>query len=163
MTNSKNLASFMKAKMSEMDEHHLEPKERADLVNSFIFHALGLDDPKDVIEQPLYWDLLCYCFQMLSSHAIALGDEGFLGVIKALNSYMHSIHYSGAVGEDTFLGPEREEHERIWVERIEGLIEEEEEEELFPEPPSLDSLPLKTKVEIEKFRSQYENKPGEGK
>lgn len=31
---------------------------------------------------------------------------------------MYSIHYSGAVGETDFLGPSREEHEKIWADRI---------------------------------------------
>jgi len=122
---SPNLQSFMKAKMNETDQHHLDPGQRAELVNTFIFHALGLRDVKDVIEQPLYWDLLCFNFQMISRFAIEIQDEGFILAVKQVHSFMHSLHYSGAVGEDSFLGPERDEHEGIWVDRIEGFIVEE--------------------------------------
>jgi len=119
MTKPPNLESYMEARMNEVDEHHLDPDQRAELVNTFIFHALGLTDPKDVIEQPLYYDLLCYCFQMLLKYAVSIEDENFFLAMKHVNTFMHSAHYSGAIGEDSFLGPERDEHERIWVERIE--------------------------------------------
>lgn len=125
MTKSKTLKSFMKAKVAEMDEAHLDPGERADLVNTFIFRALGLDGPEDVIKQPLYWDLICYCFEMLSNHAVVLEDEDFLMAMKHVNNMMYSIHYAGVVGEESFLGPEREKHKQVWVERIERVVEEE--------------------------------------
>jgi len=128
MAKSISLDAFMKARMHQMDEAHLDLDQRAELVNTFIFHALGLVEREDVIEQPLYWDLLCYCFQMLLRYAVELGDEGFLLAMKQINSFMHSAHYSGVVGEEGFLGPEREEHERIWVERIERFIRDGEEE-----------------------------------
>jgi len=124
MTKSKNLKSFMRARVDEMDEAHLDPGQRAELVNSFIFHALGLKDPKDVIRQPLYWDLLCFCFEMISGYSIQMDDEGLVLACKHINGYMYSVHYSGTVGEDSFLGPEREEHEALWVEIIEGFMEE---------------------------------------
>jgi len=118
----KNLKSFMRAKVSETDEAHLDPGQRADLVNSFIFHALGLEDPKDVIEQPLYWDLLCYNVEMLSLYAVNMEDENLVNAIKLVNSYIYSVHYAGVKGEDSFLGPARDEHEKIWVERIERFL-----------------------------------------
>jgi len=128
MSKSPNLKSFMRAKVADMDEAHLDPGERADLVNSFIFHALGLQDPKDEIKQPLYWDLLCFCFEMLSTYGIAMEDENFMLAVKHINQYMYSVHYAGAKGIDTYLGPPKEEHEALWVEIIEGFIELKEED-----------------------------------
>jgi len=122
MTKPKNLKSFMRARVKEMDEAHLDPGQRAELVNSFIFHALGLEDPKDVIGQPLYWDLLCYNIEMLSLYLVNMEDENLLMAVKQINNFMYSVHYAGAIGEDSFLGPAREEHEEIWVERIERFV-----------------------------------------
>ena len=121
-TKSKNLKSFMKAKVSEMDENHLDPGERADLVNSFIFHALGLENPKEVIEQPLYWDLLCYNMEMLSLYAVNMEDENLILAVKYINNYMYSLHYSGKVDVDSFLGPGRIEHEDTWAGRSKRII-----------------------------------------
>lgn len=122
MTKSSNLKSYMKARLDEVDEHHLDPGQRAELVNTFIQHALGLSNPKEAIEQPLYWDIMCYCFQMISHYAVQMQDEEFLLAVKQVHNFMHSVHYSGVIGEDSFLGPERDEHERIWVERIERFL-----------------------------------------
>ncbi len=144
-----NLQSFMKAKMDETDEHHLDPGQRAELVNTFIFHALGLDDPKDQAGEPLHWDLMCYSFQQLSRFAIQIQDENFMLAVKQVHSFMHSLHYSGAVGEEEFLGPARDEHERIWVERIEGFVEPTFPPKDYPEWPESD----------ERWKAQYENKP----
>jgi len=63
--------------------------------------------------QPLYWDLLCYNIEMLSLYATNLEDESFLAAVKVVSNYMYSVHYSGVIDEDTFLGPSREEHEKI--------------------------------------------------
>jgi len=115
----------MRARVNSTDEAHLDPGQRAELVNTFIFHALGLDDPKDAAEQPLYWDLLCYSFQMLSLYAIQMQDEEFTLNVRQMDGFMHGIHYSGVIEEEGFLGPSRDEHERIWVERIERFTVEE--------------------------------------
>jgi len=123
-TKPKNLKSYMKARVNEMDEAHLDPGQRAELVNTFIFHALGLSR-EDTIEQPLYWDLICYNIEMISLYAVGMQDENFLAAVKVVSNFMYSTHYSGALGEDSFLGPEREEHEGIWVERIERFTVEE--------------------------------------
>ena len=122
---SKSLQAFMRARVDSTDEAHLDPAQRAELVNTFIFHALGLEDPKDVIAQPLYWDLICYNIEMLKLYAINMEDEGLVAAVKILHSFMHSAHYSGVIGEESFLGPSREEHERLWVERIERFTVEE--------------------------------------
>jgi len=118
----------MKARMNSTDEAHLDPGQRAELVNTFILYALGLTDPKEAAEQPLHWDLLCYCFQMISLYAIQMQDEGFTLAVRQVHNFMHGIHYSGVIEEDLFLGPARDEHEKIWVDRIEGLIKLEEED-----------------------------------
>jgi len=122
-----NLQAFMKAKMNETDEHHLDPGQRAELVNTFILSALGVKEA----EQPLYWDLICYSIKMLQLFAITQGemDEGnFVKLTKILGGRIEALHYSGAIGEDSFLGPEREEHEGIWVDRIEKFLEEKEDD-----------------------------------
>jgi len=124
-TKAKSLDAFMKARMAQIDEAHLDPVERADLVNSFFFHALELHEPKDVLEQPLYWDLICFCFGMLSRHTVLLEDENLLLAVKHVNNFMYSLHYSGALGEEAFLGPDREAHEKIWAERIESVMKDE--------------------------------------
>jgi hypothetical protein len=121
-TKAKNLKSFMRAKVSEMDENHLDPGGRAELVNSFIFHALGLEDPKEIIEQPLYWDLLCYNMEMLSLYAVNMEDENLILAVKYINNYMYSLHYSGEVDVDSFLGPGKIEHEDIWVRRSKRVL-----------------------------------------
>ncbi len=124
-TKSASLQAFFRARMTSTDEAHLDPGQRAELVNTFIFHALGLSEPKDAAEQPLHWDLLCYSFQMLLLYADQMQDEQFSIAMKMVDSFMHGIHYSGVIGEEEFLGPEREEHEGIWVDRIEGFMKEE--------------------------------------
>lgn len=124
-TKATNLASFMKARVEQMDEAHLDPGQRAELVNTFIQHALGITEKEEGIEQPLYWDMICYCSKMLQLHGMAHSgsDPELMKLLLLINEKLEHMHYSGAVGEDSFLGPEREEHERIWVERIERFIE----------------------------------------
>jgi len=145
-----SLQDFAKERMKNVDEAHLDPDQRAELVNSFIFHALGLNDPKDVIEQPLYWDLLCYCFEMLLKYAIVREDRNTLLAMKQVNSFMHSAHYSGRIGEDSFLGPDRDEHEKIWVERIEKFVKK-----TF----RIEQSPAGVPRIIEEFDAQHKNYP----
>ena len=118
MTKSINLQSYMRARVDQMNEAHLDPTQRAELVNTFIQKALGLNE----VVQPDYWDLICYSAKMLQLYAISNSDvdEGRLKkLIDLVVGAIESIHYSGAIGEDSFLGPTREEHEGIWVDRIE--------------------------------------------
>jgi len=113
-----NLESFRKAKMSQLDEAHLDPQDRANLINEFFALALDLDKPEDIVQYPLYWDILCFCFEMLNGFILQMEEKPVMQAAQFINNYMYSIHYSGAVGETDFLGPNREEHEKIWRDRI---------------------------------------------
>lgn len=111
---------YMKARVKEVDEKHLTPGERADLVNSFFFAAFGLDKPEDVLQQPLHWDLMCYCVEMLNAMLMASGDDQAIMAQQAVNSFIYSAHYSFGKGEP-MLGPDREEHVKMWLSMIEEL------------------------------------------
>jgi hypothetical protein len=108
-------------RISDRDSKHLDPGERAELVNSFIWTALGIEDPKDAIEHPLYWDLLCWCEQMLLLFAMSVEHQELLGLMKLVQKQWMSLHYSLPDGEPE-LGPSKEEHEKLWTERIDYLI-----------------------------------------
>jgi len=50
------------------------------------------------------------------SRLLQMKDANLLIAMRQVNSFMHSLHYSGVMGEEGFLGPERDEHEGVWVE-----------------------------------------------
>ena len=112
------IESLAKRRVGERDEKYLSPSERATLVNTLLFHSLGLDSPSDAITNPLYWDLICYCMEMLSLYFVQLGDERALVSLKLLNNIIYSYHYSVPDGT-AILGPDRAEHEAIWKGRLE--------------------------------------------
>ncbi len=119
-----HLESTLRKRVKQRDLEHLDPNERADLVNSFIFHALALEDPKDAVEHPLYWDLLSWCVEMIALYAQSLASAGETSLMVPavdLSRMFYSLHYS-LPDDSPELGPEREEHEEIWVERIEEWI-----------------------------------------
>jgi hypothetical protein len=118
------LDDLLKKRIAERDEKHLDPSERAELVNSFIFLALALEDPHDVIKQPLYWDFLSYAVELLNIYAQELaiaGEPEVLQIMRLLNKYMKSLHYS-LPDDSPELGPAREEHEALWTKRIEDYV-----------------------------------------
>ena len=123
---------LLNAKIKSRDSSHLDPSERAELVNQFIFNALGLTDSKDTIKHPLYWDLLSYCVEMINLYAFAqaqssVGEDAqvfsqqFMQATKLVNNLFHSIHYSLPDGSPE-LGPSRKDHEDIWAKRMEDYI-----------------------------------------
>jgi len=120
----KSTEEFIKSRMEVVDGKHLSVDQRASLVNSLIFHALGLTKPADAVEQPLYWDLICYSMEMLSIFIVqtceGTNDYKTIETVKRLNAFIYSIHYSLS-DNDAMLGPGREEHEEIWLERLERL------------------------------------------
>lgn len=107
--------------ISARDVKHLTPDERAELVNSFLFHALALESPEDVIAHPLYWDIVCFCWEMLLLYAQNSGDDTLLAMMKKINNYMHAQHYSLPENAPQ-LGPSRDEHKKLWIKRIEEYL-----------------------------------------
>jgi hypothetical protein len=123
----KTLEGFMEARVKEVDNLHLDPSQRATYVNSLIFHALGLEGAKDAVEQPLYWDLICYCMEMLNIYVVQTcmdtEDRDTIVTLKKLNSFIYSIHYS--LPEDSpMLGPDKLAHTQLWEERLISLVGE---------------------------------------
>lgn len=109
--------SLVKKRIAARDASHLSPEERAELVLTFIYAALGLDNTRDLIHQPLYSDLMYFALNMLNMHSISIQDEDLIDMMKAVNSHMYATHYS--LPEDSpALGPSRDEHKEIWEERI---------------------------------------------
>jgi len=118
------LQEVSEQKVKQRDQKHLDPSERAELVNSFIFHALALDSPKDVVQHPLYWDLLCWCLEMLNLYTKNLamvGQPELMEIMKLASRQFYGLHYSLPENSPE-LGPEREEHEELWVTRIEEWV-----------------------------------------
>jgi hypothetical protein len=111
---------MIQRKIEKTDLQYLDPSERAELVNAFLFSALGISDPKEVVEHPLYWDLICWCSGMVAYFAMGTEDADLMALAKILNKQIFSLHYSLPDGEPE-LGPNREEHKQIWIERIEGI------------------------------------------
>ena len=128
----KNLQDFMMERVEEIDEKHLDPSQRATFVNSLIFHALGLKGAEDAVQQPLYWDLICYCMEMLNIYVVQTctdtEDRETIVTLKKLNSFIYSIHYS--LPEDSpMFGPGKLAHVQIWEDRLLALVGEENGEE----------------------------------
>jgi len=110
-----------KERIAYIDSLHLDPVERAEKVQEFLFTALRIDSEKGSITNPLFWDLLCYCSQLFAVYAIQIQD-GSVDFAKSMNSYLMSRHYS--LPEDhPSLGPSRAEHTQIWLDRIELITE----------------------------------------
>ena len=113
--------SSVRARIASRDARHLDPVERAELVNEFIFKALRLED-NDGITNPLYWDLLSYCVQMYLRYAVQVDDEILQKISAQINSDFMSKHYS-VPDDHAILGPERETHKQLWKDRIELVTE----------------------------------------
>lgn len=124
----KDLQGFMEARVKEVDENSLSPSERATFVNSLIFHALGLEGAEDAVQQPLYWDLICYCMEMLNIYVVQTcmdtEDRDSIVNLKKLNSFIYSIHYS-LPDDSPMLGPGKLAHTQIWGDRLLSLTGEE--------------------------------------
>lgn len=100
-------------RVEAMDAEYLSPTERANLVNTFIFNVLGFSDPKDVLENPRFWDLVCYASQILAVAGMKSGKGDLLDMSVMISNYIHSLHYS--LPEDSpALGPGRESHAKLW-------------------------------------------------
>jgi len=115
-----SLAELNKAaarRIDARDQAHLDPAERAELVHNFIFSALGIEDEKESITHPLFWDLLCYCSEMFNIYALQMDEEDTLQIAKTLSKYLYSRHYS-VPDAHIILGPSRREHTKIWVQRM---------------------------------------------
>jgi hypothetical protein len=108
---------FAKGRVEARNEAHLAPNERAELVNTLMFHALGIDDPSDMITHPLYWDILCYCCEMMNLYASQVGSENMLKAQKYINAEFYSHHYS-VPDDHAILGPGKKIHRAIWNARL---------------------------------------------
>lgn len=122
MTSPLGLDQFMKQRVKSRNREHLSPTDRADFINSLIHLSLGLDSPKDVATNPLYWDIVCFATEFLNLFALQSEDEEILLLAKAFNERIYSLHYSYPDGMNA-LGPAREVHESIWLSRLEWLEE----------------------------------------
>lgn len=120
MSKIESLDPIFRNRIAERDKLHLSPNERAERVNTFIFLALGYEDPADVIKQPLYFDLICYCFEMLNLYALGSQDEVLAQLTQVINKHMYSQYYS-LDNDNKILGPDKETHINIWKERIEAF------------------------------------------
>lgn len=123
------MEKYIKARIHEVDEKHLDPEQRAQLVNTFILTALdhpnGYPDPQT---NPLYWDIACFCLEFLNRFAHNVGAEPLLVAQKVVSDFMYTVHYDVDMKSES-LGPGRDEEERVWVERIKNVNLAEESEE----------------------------------
>jgi len=125
--NGRSLEDFMKRRMDKVDKKHLSPGQRAELVNSFLFKALGLDDPKDFVQSyPLHWDIICFCQEMLNifilqSCAETDTNEKTIAALKRINDFTYSAHYSQPKGSP-MLGPSVKEHAQQWEDRMDSIV-----------------------------------------
>jgi hypothetical protein len=115
------LDSLLRKKIAATDAKHLDPAERAELVNSFFFYALGLTNAEDMIEHPLYWDLLCYCVNFVLLFAYSAEDTELLDLMILVNNHVCSLHYAMPEGSPEF-GLPRDEHTELWHSRIKSHI-----------------------------------------
>lgn len=109
------------ARIATRDARHLDPSERAELFQSFLFHALDLTGPDEYIQHPLYWDLLSFCIEQISLFGSTAGDERLEQLVKILSKHFYSLHYSFP-DDAPQLGLDREAHKAEWIELIEGYI-----------------------------------------
>lgn len=124
MSNKIDITHRLKARaedrVNSVNEDYLEPEARADYVNSLFFHALGLHEPSDMIEQPLYWDLVSFSIHFIGHWAQVSQSEDIINLVRAINSYFYSMHY-GFDSNHPALGPGVEAHRKIWKDRLEKL------------------------------------------
>ena len=123
--NFKQAAQALKKKRDERlearDHLHLDPSERANFIMTLLYKDLGLDEASDALDQPLFSDLLSFAIEFLGVWAMSMDDEGLTSLVKKLSRVHYSLHYSYPDNHPA-LGPHREEHERIWKERIERKL-----------------------------------------
>ena len=123
MTDIIDLNKVREAKSSrikEVDSIYLDPKERANLVTTLLFQALDMQDPLDIFENLLFWDLICFSTEMLNAYALQSSEEELIELAKLWNSQIYSRHYSLPEGHEC-LGPKRDEHEAMWMKRVERI------------------------------------------
>ena len=122
MIDPHGLDGLMKLRVESRNKEHLSPSKRADLVNTLLLSALGLSGPKEAATNPLYWDIVCFATEFLNLFALQSEDEEMILIAKAFNERIYSLHYSYPDGMNA-LGPKLEEHERIWLGRLDWLEE----------------------------------------
>lgn len=110
--------------IEKRDAKHLDPSERAELFRSFIFACLDLQDSEDVIAQPLWSDMMSFCIEMIGAWAMEMqvaGDDSMVDFAKVLSRGFYTLHYSYP-DDHPALGPQREEHEQLWIQRMEDFV-----------------------------------------
>lgn len=113
------MEKYIKARIHEVDEKHLDPEQRAQLVNTFIINALGYPNGyPDPSTNNLHWDLTCFCVEFMNRFAQNIGAEPLLVAQKVISDLVYNLHYDVNTKSEA-LGPGRDEEEKVWVERIE--------------------------------------------
>jgi hypothetical protein len=130
--NSEKLIDEFNQKMDERIEQRdalkLDPTERAQFVHELIFWALDLEDDADsAIGGYILWDVLCYCVHLINQYAIALGDDDFMLMARAINTWLFTMHYNMDESEIQ-LGPQRDKHIEFWTNQLYEPKEVEKEE-----------------------------------
>lgn len=109
----RRILSLKDERIKRRDKAHLDPGERADLVNSFLFDALGLESVEALVSNPMLWDLVSYATEFIGLYAIQSGDEKLETLAKMWSKQIYSLHYSVPDGHE-ILGPDRETHVERW-------------------------------------------------
>lgn len=122
MSSPKGVNALIQRRIEIRDTRTLNPSERADLVNTFIFHSLGLTSPQDVVKNPLFWDLVCFACEFMNLTAKTLDDPLFLELQKQVNGFIYQMHYSLPEGDDA-INLSKEDHRKIWETRSQVAID----------------------------------------
>lgn len=107
----------MDERISIRDKQHLDPTERAQFVHELLFWALDLEADESVMTGHVLWDIVCYAVHLLTQYSIALQDQDFAVMARALNTWLFTNHYN--MDETaTQLGPRRDTHIKFWERQL---------------------------------------------
>jgi hypothetical protein len=105
--------AMRKTRMEERDKLHLAPDERAQIITGALAEIFGITDAESFVQNPFYWDMVCFSIEMLGAFAISSEDDHTRTLARSLSQQIYSIHYSVPDGHE-ILGPERDTHSAQW-------------------------------------------------
>ena len=113
----------MEERVDEIDLLHLDPEERARYIQAILSKILSPDDPKRLLPY-LYWDIVCFTIEFLNVYCVfvSTGEQRgeLIPIIKILNSFIYSTHYS-MDKTNPALGPNKAEHKEFYEEILNVL------------------------------------------
>jgi len=115
---------LMEKRVELVDKGFLSPPERAQYVRDLIVAAIQDDIQTDQVNAAAFgWDLICFANEIMNMFALGKEEDDLFRLQYNMNVIIYSTHYLGDSKDNVLMkSPARDEHEKIWKERIERVL-----------------------------------------